>query len=237
MHDRGLTTTIDWRNKDAKGHSVSSDKHGQIHRLRVWQERIRTKTPANEISSTRLGDRSNGQRTRRPQPSQGDRERHLPTGARSGSHPRPIDRRRRDQRALHRLPKGGYPAEPRGGDGSFTRRPAGDRPHLPIHRGRTRHQPRADEPETVRPAILFGTRRRQGRRDEGDRDHRPHDRTGLHSGKSPTGFAAAAIYAAGLLCEETIPQRAVADTAQTTVVTVRNRYREQLEAIDQTPAT
>jgi len=43
MHDRGLTTTIDWRNKDANGHSMSADKHGQLHRLRVWQERIRTK--------------------------------------------------------------------------------------------------------------------------------------------------------------------------------------------------
>jgi len=31
---------------------MSADKHGQLHRLRVWQERIRTKTRANETSNT-----------------------------------------------------------------------------------------------------------------------------------------------------------------------------------------
>ena len=43
MHDKGLTTTIDWKNKDAYGRSLSSDKRSQMHRLRKWQERIRTK--------------------------------------------------------------------------------------------------------------------------------------------------------------------------------------------------
>jgi len=43
MHDKGLTTTIDWKNKDAYGRSISSEKRSQMHRLRKWQERIRTK--------------------------------------------------------------------------------------------------------------------------------------------------------------------------------------------------
>ncbi|WP_144902497.1 transcription initiation factor IIB, partial [Halobellus captivus] len=43
MHDRGLTTTIDWKDKDAYGRSISSRKRSQMHRLRKWQERIRTK--------------------------------------------------------------------------------------------------------------------------------------------------------------------------------------------------
>ncbi|MFB6091132.1 MAG: transcription initiation factor IIB family protein, partial [Halobellus sp.] len=43
MHDRGLTTTIDWKDKDAYGRSLSSEKRSQMHRLRKWQERIRTK--------------------------------------------------------------------------------------------------------------------------------------------------------------------------------------------------
>ena len=54
---------------------------------------------------------------------------------------------------------------------------------------------------------------------------------GLLSGKSPTGFAAAAIYAASLLCNEKKTQREVADVAQVTEVTIRNRYQEQIEAI------
>ena len=46
-HDRGLTTTIDWKDKDASGHTLSAEKRKQMHRLRTWQERIRTKN-ANE---------------------------------------------------------------------------------------------------------------------------------------------------------------------------------------------
>jgi len=42
MHDRGLTTTIGWQNKDAYGRSISSEKRSQMHRLRKWQQRIRT---------------------------------------------------------------------------------------------------------------------------------------------------------------------------------------------------
>src|SRR6056297_2042389 len=43
MHDKGLTTQIDWKNKDAYGRSLSSEKRSQMSRLRKWQERIRTK--------------------------------------------------------------------------------------------------------------------------------------------------------------------------------------------------
>ena len=43
MHDKGLTTQIDWKDKDAYGRSLSSEKRSQMHRLRKWQERIRTK--------------------------------------------------------------------------------------------------------------------------------------------------------------------------------------------------
>jgi len=51
------------------------------------------------------------------------------------------------------------------------------------------------------------------------------------SGKSPPGFAAAAIYSACLLCNQKKTQRAVADVAQVTEVTIRNRYQEQIEAM------
>jgi len=66
---------------------------------------------------------------------------------------------------------------------------------------------------------------------QGQRDHRRHCRTGPALGKSPTGYAAAAIYAASLLCNEKKTQREVADVAQVTEVTIRNRYQEQIEAM------
>jgi transcription initiation factor TFIIB len=43
MHYKGLTTTIDWKNKDAYGRSLSAEKKSQMNRLRKWQTRIRTK--------------------------------------------------------------------------------------------------------------------------------------------------------------------------------------------------
>lgn len=54
---------------------------------------------------------------------------------------------------------------------------------------------------------------------------------GLLSGKSPTGFAAAAIYAAAFLCTEKKTQEEVAEVAQVTAVPIRNRYQEQIEAV------
>jgi transcription initiation factor TFIIB len=41
MHDKGLTTTIDWRDRDGKGGTFSAKQRAQIYRLRKWQIRTR----------------------------------------------------------------------------------------------------------------------------------------------------------------------------------------------------
>ncbi|MFB6172804.1 MAG: transcription initiation factor IIB family protein, partial [Haloarculaceae archaeon] len=53
---------------------------------------------------------------------------------------------------------------------------------------------------------------------------------GLLSGKSPVGLAAAAVYAAALLTNEKVTQSAVSEVANISEVTIRNRYKELLEA-------
>jgi transcription initiation factor TFIIB len=55
---------------------------------------------------------------------------------------------------------------------------------------------------------------------------------GVHSGKSPVGLAAAAVYAAALLTNEKTTQAAVSEVADISEVTIRNRYHELLEAED-----
>jgi transcription initiation factor TFIIB len=55
---------------------------------------------------------------------------------------------------------------------------------------------------------------------------------GVHSGKSPVGLAAAAVYAASLLSNEKVTQNEVSDVANISEVTIRNRYHELLEAED-----
>ncbi len=53
----------------------------------------------------------------------------------------------------------------------------------------------------------------------------------LVSGKSPKGYAAAAVYLAARLSEEPVSQSAVAEAAEVGVVTIRNRYHEQADAL------
>jgi len=55
---------------------------------------------------------------------------------------------------------------------------------------------------------------------------------GLHSGKHPVGIAASAVYAAGTLCGDSITQDDVSEVADVSNVTIRNRYREVLDAYD-----
>ncbi len=55
---------------------------------------------------------------------------------------------------------------------------------------------------------------------------------GLTSGKSPTGLAGAAIYIAAILCEQRCTQSEIASVAKVTEVTIRKRYQEQLEVVD-----
>ena len=41
IHDKGLSTMIDWQDKDARGKRIARDQKAQIYRLRKWQRRIR----------------------------------------------------------------------------------------------------------------------------------------------------------------------------------------------------
>lgn len=55
---------------------------------------------------------------------------------------------------------------------------------------------------------------------------------GIHSGKSPVGIAASALYAASQLRNEQLTQAHISEVANVSEVTIRNRYREILEATD-----
>ncbi|SFJ74925.1 transcription initiation factor IIB, partial [Natronobacterium gregoryi] len=57
----------------------------------------------------------------------------------------------------------------------------------------------------------------------------------IHSGKSPVGLAAAAVYAAALLTNEKVTQNDVSEVASISEVTIRNRYHELLEAEEGAP--
>ncbi|MCL9815208.1 transcription initiation factor IIB family protein [Natranaeroarchaeum aerophilus] len=54
---------------------------------------------------------------------------------------------------------------------------------------------------------------------------------GVASGKSPSGFAAAAIYYAAKLRDETCTQDDVHEASGVSKITIRNRYQEQAEVV------
>ena len=236
MHDRGLTTSIDWRNRDASGRALEADD-GTINRLRIWQERIRTKNagernlqyalseidrmasalavpdPVRETASV-IYRRALDADLIKGRSIEGIATSALYAACRQEGIPRSLEEMtavsRVDRREIGRAYR--YVCT----ELDINLEPV--RPNAFVPRFCSELDASAELERTAR-AVVEETATQ-----------------GTHVGKSPTGYAAAAIYVAGLLCDESIPQREAAAVADTTVVTIRNHYREQLEAIEAEPA-
>ena len=232
MHDKGLTTTIDWKNQDSSGHILSSEKRNQMHRLRKWQERIRTKDAGERNLQFALSEidrmasalgvprsvrevaavvyrRALDTDLIRGRSIEGVATSALYIACRQEGIPRSLEEvssvSRVDRREIGRTYR--YVAHELGLDMP----PVDPKQYLP------RFCSELDLSEDVQQRAATIIERTTAE--------------GLHSGKSPTGFAAAAIYTAALLCNEKRTQREIANVAQVTEVTIRNRYREQLEVV------
>jgi transcription initiation factor TFIIB len=233
MHDKGLTTDISWKNEDAYGQSLSASKRKQLNRLRTWQERIRTKDngernlrfalseidrmasalgvprPVREVASV-VYRRALNDDLIRGRSIEGVATSTLYAACRQEGIPRSLDEltevARVDRREIARTYR--YIVQ----ELELEMKPADPKQYVP------RFCSELDLHEEVQAKannIIDVTAEE-----------------GLLSGKSPTGYAAAAIYAAALLCNEKRTQNAVADVAQVTTVTIRNRYQEQIDELD-----
>ena len=232
MHDKGLTTTIDWQNKDAYGRSLSSEKRSQMHRLRKWQERIRTKDAGERNLQFALSEidrmasalgvpravrevasviyrRALAEDLIRGRSIEGVATSALYAACRQEGIPRSLDEvaevSRVPQKEIGRTYR--YIAQELG----LELEPVDPKQYVPRF---CSELGLSEEVEQKTREIITQTAEE-----------------GLLSGKSPTGYAAAAIYAASLLCNEKKTQREVAEVAQVTEVTIRNRYQEQIEAM------
>lgn len=232
MHDKGLTTTIDWKNQDAYGRSLSSNKRSQMNRLRKWQERIRTKDAGErnlqfalseidrmasglgvprsirEVASV-LYRRALEEDLIRGRSIEGVATSALYAACRMEGVPRSLEEvsavSRVDQKEIGRTYR--YISQ----ELSLEMKPVDPKKYVP----RFCSELELPEEVQVKANEIIDTSAEKG----------------LLSGKSPTGYAAAAIYAAGLLCNEKRTQREVSGVAQVTEVTIRNRYQEQIEAM------
>lgn len=235
-HDKGLTTQIDWKNKDASGHSLNSRKREQMHRLRKWQERIRTQDASErnlrfalsetdrmasalgvprsvrEIASV-IYRRALNEDLIRGRSIEGVATACLYAACRQEGIPRTLDEvtevSRVEQKEIGRTYR--YVAEELG----LEIQPTDPKEYLP----RFASELNLSEKTIAQAREVVDTAAEQG----------------YLSGRSPSGFAAAAIYVAGLLCNEQKTQHEIADVANVTEVTIRDRYQEQIEAMGLNP--
>jgi transcription initiation factor TFIIB len=232
MHDKGLTTQIDWKDKDAYGRSISPEKRSQMHRLRKWQERIRTKDAGERNLQFALSEidrmasalgvprsvrevasviyrRALSEDLIRGRSIEGVATGCLYAACRKEGIPRSLEEisevSRVERKEIGRTYR--YISQSLG----LEMAPVDPQQYVPRF---CSELDLSEEVQAKTKEIITVT-----------------TEMGLLSGKSPTGYAAAAIYAASLLCNEKKTQREVADVAQVTEVTIRNRYQEQIEAM------
>ncbi len=234
MHDKGLSTNIDWRNKDAYGNALSARQRQRMDRLRKWNERFRTrdsrernlKQALGEIDrmASALGLPKNVRETasviyRRALEAdllpgrsiEGVSTACVYAAARQASMPRSLDEIADVSRVEKHEIARTYRYVVR--ELSLEVKPADPESYVP----RFASGLDLSEESERRAKSLLQTAKSQG----------------VHSGKSPVGLAAAAVYAAALLTNEKTTQSAVSDVADISEVTIRNRYHELLEAEEQ----
>ncbi|MFD1643812.1 transcription initiation factor IIB [Halohasta litorea] len=232
MHDKGLTTQIDWKDKDAYGRAISSKKRSQMHRLRKWQERIRTKDAGERNLQFALSEidrmasalgvprdvrevtsviyrRALDEDLIRGRSIEGVATAALYAGCRQEGIPRSLEEIAEVSRVERIEISRTYRYISNELDLELL--PIDPKQYVP------RFSSKLDLPQEVEAKaneIIEETA------------------DPLLSGRGPSGFAAAAIYAAAMLCNEKRTQHEVADVAQVTEVTIRNRYQEQIEMLD-----
>ncbi len=232
LHDKGLTTAISWQDRDGNGRTLSAKRREQMRRLRTWHERARTANnrernlqfalseidrmasalgvpqSIREIASV-LYRRALDEDLVRGRSIEGIATATLYAACRQEGVPRSLDEltevSRVDRSEIARTHR--YVAR----ELSLALEPADPRQYIP------RFCSALDLSEEIksRAMEICSTTANEG----------------LLSGKSPTGYAAAAIYSAARLCGAGTTQSDIASVAQVTEVTIRKRYHEQLDAI------
>jgi len=227
LHDKGLSTSISWKNRDAYGRSIPTKNRSQIYRLRKWQRRTRISSASERSLAeafavlSRVSSRLNLPRTIRERAGMLYRkaaQKNLIRGrsvevvviatvyaaCRLAGMPRTLDElskitsmSRRDIGRTYR----------------FVVRELGLKMSVPspldyvsrfVNDLKLGLDVKKKTVEILKQAI--------------DEE--------LTSGRGPIGLAAASLYMASVLCGERRTQKEISDVARVTEVTIRNRYKE-----------
>ncbi|MFX0075985.1 MAG: transcription initiation factor IIB [Candidatus Hermodarchaeota archaeon] len=233
IHDRGLSTMIDWKNRDIFGKEISAKIRSQIYRLRKWQSRIRV-SDATERNLTfalseldRMASNLDLQKNLRECSAKIYRdavEAHLIRGrsiegvaaaslyaaCRMYKVPRTLN----EIAEVARVNKKEIGRSYRFISKELELNLNPTKPLDFLTRFVSELELSTECHKMAKKVIKMAETR------------------GLTSGRGPTGVCAAAIYAASILTEERRTQRIIAKVSQVTEVTVRNRFQELVENLD-----
>jgi len=227
ISDKGLTTTIDWRNKDSNGRNIPDKNKAQIYRLRKWNKRIRVSNAGErnlafalseldrESSSLQLprivredaaiiyrnAAKSNLIRGRSIESVVASS---IYTACRRCNIPRTLDEISEISNVSKKQIGKNYRFLCR--ELKIKLKPTSPIDYIPRFASRLRL---SGEVEAKAIEIL----------------KKANDK-GLNSGKGPTGLAAAALYISAVLLGERKTQGDIAKITNVTEVTIRNRYKE-----------
>ncbi|ADI73254.1 MULTISPECIES: transcription initiation factor IIB [Methanohalobium] len=233
IHDKGLSTMIDWRNRDSYGKSISSKNRAQLYRLRKWQRRIRVSNATERNLAFALSELD------RMASALG-----LPRTVRETAavvYRKAVDKNLIRGRSIEGVAAAALYAACRQcsvprtldeiGEVSRVSRKEIGRTYRFISRELSLKLMPTSPIDYV-PRFCSGLKLKGEVQSKGVEILRQASEKELTSGRGPTGVAAAAIYIASILCGERRTQREVADVAGVTEVTIRNRYKELSEELD-----
>lgn len=236
-HDDGLSTTIDWRNRDAKGNTLDSSQRQKMQRLRRWNERFRTQDAKERGLKHALGEIDRmGSALGLPE--------HVRETA-SVIHRRAVAEDLLLGRSIESVSSACLYAAARQSDlprsleevTAVSR--VGRKEIARSYRQVARELGLEVEPADPEDYLGRFTSRLDLDSDVEGRARELLDAAradGVSAGKSPVSLAAAAVYAAGLLVkDEPHTQETVGEATDVSQVTIRSRYRELLEADDDCP--
>ncbi|MDH5403285.1 MAG: transcription initiation factor IIB [Candidatus Heimdallarchaeota archaeon] len=233
VHDKGLSTQIDWADRDAHGNKLSGAQRQKMHRLRKWHTRSRVHSPVDRNLAHAMSelDRLSSQlglpRSVKETSSVIYRQAIMKKLIRGRSIEAMVAasayaaaRQRRVPRTLDEIAK----------NSRVSKKELGRCYRLMIHELSLKIPLANSTDYIVRFAAdlkLTGTTARKAIDLVNDAKQ-----NGLTAGKDPTGLAAAAIYISGIIEGERRTQREIAETATVTEVTVRNRYKELVRKLE-----
>ncbi|SFC59327.1 transcription initiation factor TFIIB [Halobiforma haloterrestris] len=230
-HDKGLSTTIGWEDRDAYGNDLSASKRTRLRRLRTWNERFTSKDARERNLKHAFGE------LERMASALG-----LPDPCRETAaviYRRAVEEDLLPGRSIEAMATASLYAAARqhGTPRTFVAFDSvsrvDDQPVKRAYRylsGELDLEIAPPDPEQyLRPFASD-----LGVTDETERLAREileaAKAAELHIGKSPAGIAAAAIYAAGRLTNDRVTQETIDETTGVSKFTIRNRYQELLEA-------